>query len=279
LSKTDSVSHHAHSIILSDRRPTYTIYEKIWNYLSNGRAVVYAAEPNPSHVIQKMSKMGGQYSASSKDVQLEDYVATGALTVVDKDEVYSTTNQFDIDKLLRSWHSLILKAKGKPTTHKRVVAIGAPSSFLQTSNIEKLFEYEGRIISSEKIPKTIETICWYNDPKLFAKLRYSQLLMILNDHDASIHRGWWYRRWYSDNIIAFVCDGIDNALGEGASKLIFKTLMMVYNLDKETVVSQPELFEEKVTKIIGKRTAELAFEIIADTIRKEMAFDRIAEIY
>lgn len=93
-----------------------------------------------TNVIQKMSKVKSQHAVSNKDVEFENYVTSGALIVIDKDEVYSGTNQFDIDKLLRSWYSLILKAKRKSIKHKRVVAIGAPSSFIQTSNIKKLLE-------------------------------------------------------------------------------------------------------------------------------------------
>lgn len=249
------------------------MYEQVSKYLSNGQAVIYAAEIKPSRVVQQMSKIIDQRVPSGEEI--ERYIEDGALTVIDKDEIYSNTNQFDIDGLLQSWHSLVLKAKRK-SRHKGLLTIGAVSAFLQTNNIDRLFEYENKI-ASQKIPKTIETICWYNEPDLFAKLRYSQVLSILKAHDATIHDGWSYRQWYADTIIGCVRDGIDKTLGNGSSNLILKTLKLVYNLDKEIIISRPELFEEKLIKMIGEDTTEYIFGIITDTIRKEMAFTRIAK--
>jgi hypothetical protein len=59
---------------------------------------------------------------------------------------------------------------------------------------------------------------------------------------------------------------------------VFRTLKLVYGLNEDVVVSKPGLFEEKLTDLIGERSADLALGMITDTIRKEIAFSRIAEI-
>lgn len=263
-----------HSLILAstaDRSVKNAIYKRIQDYLSNGYAVIYAAEPDPSKVIQRLSKI------ATLDWEIENHIANKALIIVDRDEFYSPRmTQLDARRLTNSWLSLISQTK-RQYRSKGIVAIGTLSAFLRAGNAQKLFEYEHAIDKQFSWP--IETVCLYDNARLTAKLSFSQLVSILNFHNATIHNGWFYRQWRFDDIIAFVREGVDNVFGNETSSLIFKTLKLVYRLTEETIALQPGLFEEKVSRIIGGPAAELAFEIIADAIRKEASFNRIARTY
>lgn len=252
----------------------------------NGHAVIYVAETDPSRVLQQISEMmRAEDHDNDTSIKIEDYVSSGALTIIDKDEFYSPekTQQLDPRNLNRSWQSLILQTRRRiKLKFKRLMTIGNPSILLDLGKgidyRHKMIEFEWRI-SSETIPRSVEIICWYNSPKIHPKLSFADLVSILNAHDATIHTGRKYRQWYGDTIISYVQNGIDDVLGNGASNLIFKTLRMVYNLDPQaTITSKPELFEEKVTKIIGRRTAKIVFKKIIDTIKREMAFNSRADV-
>lgn len=56
---------------------------------------------------------------------------------------------------------------------------------------------------------------------------------------------------------------IDQSLGKETSDLIFKTLKLVYKIDEEVIVSNPELFEEKIRKMLGDSAAEAVIKAIS----------------
>jgi len=275
-----------------NKKTRYSIYGQVLDYLLDGRTVIYLAESRPSHVMQQISRaMNGKQQLKthfSNNKDLHDYVTSGALTVIDRDEFYSSIgeprHQFDVNRLIYSLHSLVSETRGKRSDsgtnrRSRIVAISTCTAFLQTKGIQTLLEYERELQRDNKFGKSVEFICWHNDLKLFERLPFSSLLSILNAHDATIHACWQYRKWHSDVIFRHVKDGIDTVLGDGSAYLIFKTLKMVYKLDpQETIASKPELFEEKVTKILGERTAESVLGMIADAIRHEMAYSEIADM-
>jgi hypothetical protein len=274
-----AVAYRSHSIIVSKspKEAKNAIHRRIGEYLSNNHLVIYVAEPKPSQVIQQMSKVMRKHN---DEKEIEEYIASGALTVIDRDEFYSpkNTRQLEPQNLLNSWYSLIMQARRNKPRSKRVVAIGNPSIFLEFSNgkdyRDNLIGYENKI--GKRSDKPVEAICWYNISENYPKLSFSQLVSILNAHQAVIHNGWLYREWHPNAIVEFVHYGIDKILGEGASSLISKTLRMVYRIDEqEILVSQPELFEEKLSKIMGETTTKLVFEIISDALTKEISFNRI----
>jgi hypothetical protein len=275
-----------------DKKTKYDIYAQVLDYLSDGRTVIYLAESHPSHVMRQITRAMNRKQQlktrliSNKD--LHDYVTSGALTVIDRDELYSSLEEarqeLDVNRLIHSLHSLISEARRKrsgSSTNRPtgIVAISTGTAFLQRKGIPKLLEYEKQLQHDNKFGRSVEFVCWYNDLKLFERLPLTSLLSILNAHDATIHTCWKYRKWYSDSIFGHVRDGIDNVLGAGSAYLIFKTLSMVYNVNpQEAITSKPELFEEKVMKILGERTAENVFGMIADGIRKDMAYGQIADV-
>lgn len=256
------------------------IYKRIWDYLSSGYAVIYAAESDPSKMIRQVSKLAKEL-APARETEIEKYITSGALTIISRDEFYSPskTQLPDINKMLSLWHSHVLKAQ-KRSKPRGVIAIGNPSAFLELDNKHriKLAEYERAI--GKEFAKPVEAICWYSNSKVVAKLSFSNLVTLINYHHSTIHDGWSYREWRPYDIVAQVEEGMDRVLGEGTTRLIFKTLKLVYKIDPErTIIFQPEVFEEKLTKIMGNSVSQLLFEVLADALRKEMSFTRVSQMH
>jgi hypothetical protein len=57
---------------------------------------------------------------------------------------------------------------------------------------------------------------------------------------------------------------IDSALGNGAGVLVFKTLSLIYNFQKDEIPSNIERFEELLDKIFGKAAEPLRKRIVSE---------------
>ena len=53
---------------------------------------------------------------------------------------------------------------------------------------------------------------------------------------------------------------LNDRLGEGTANLVFKTLKLVYKIDKDAARAQPELLKEKLIRILGEKVAKLVFD-------------------
>jgi hypothetical protein len=240
----------------------------------NGYAVVYAAESKPTMVARRLSRLNRGVAV---DKDIEDYVKNNALSIVDRDGLYLHRAGLDSEKLIDSWRSLVVRVQGKKSKHRGTVAIGSPSIILRRAfhgNIQKLIDYETAVGETFALP--LEAICLYSNPDLNAKLSFSNIIAILSSHYATIHHGWFYREWHPSYIVALVYDGIDRVLGQGMAKLVFKTLKLIYNLEDDIVLTNPEVFEQKLKNITGEQPAQLALELITNAIIKEASFNRIA---
>ncbi|HEX7032981.1 MAG TPA: hypothetical protein VF172_08280 [Nitrososphaera sp.] len=281
------IARRYHSIIVTPairdkhEKVKLAIFKQMWKYLSNDYAIIYVAEPDPTKVVQQISKVAAVLAPAGEN-EIENYIASGALTVISRNEFFSpsNTNQLDIHKLTSSFHSLVLEVQNQ-SIRKGVVAIGDPSILCEAADGHrhiKLTQYESAI--GREFAKPLETICWYSNPEIVSKMSFSDLVILINAHHSTIHSHWLYREWRPHDITAQVKEGMDRMLGKGTANLIFKTLKLVYKIDPEkAIISRPEIFEEKIRKIMGDSVAELLFEVLADAMRKEMSFDRIAQLH
>ena len=73
----------------------------------------------------------------------------------------------------------------------------------------------------------------------------------------------WMERHKLQNIET-VKAGLEKALGKETTNLVLKTLRVVYKMDEETIVSNPELFEEKIKKMFGDMTTEIILKAISE---------------
>jgi hypothetical protein len=259
-----SKNSHSFCIVqeLDDSKNIFVI-DAINRGVSEGCAVILASEANPGEIIEMLEKKGL--------LDARKYISRGTLTILDKDFVYSIAETgLDAGRLLNRWFSLISKVKEKSGC-QGIVAIGTAKVFFDTHNLEKLMAYEGRIGRRfDNIP--IDAVCCF-DADSFSKLALKNIIHFLNYHEYTIYQGGVYLQWHPHMILAIINKAIDDALSPGTYKLLLKTLELVYHIDSDRIVSQPELFEDKLRKMLGK-TADMTLDRIKKEITTELLYLR-----
>lgn len=61
---------------------------------------------------------------------------------------------------------------------------------------------------------------------------------------------------------------MDSWLGPDTTRLVLKTLKLVYKIDEDEIRKQPELFEEKLVKILGDRTVRIILKDASKALKK-----------
>lgn len=232
-------------------------YEKIALYLSQGYAVVYVVENDVTQVVRNLSKTG--------IAEVEDYIESGALTIINADSFYSPSGtKLDYNVLLPQWQKVVssISKKGK---FKGIMAMGMPhpAFFDGKENQQKLVEYEEQV--AKHYDNKIQIFCCYTE-ELVAKLPLSHLVRLLAAHQDIAGSNQEARK-----IIDLIEEGLAKALGSETSTLVLRTLKLVYKIDRDCIISNPELFEEKIKRMFGEETAGSVLRIIADSINDKIA--------
>jgi hypothetical protein len=257
---------HSHSICIFEadwpkrdywRAP---VYKKITQYISEGYAVIYILESDAITTIRLMSKMG---------IEVEDYVESGALTIISNDVFYSPHVASPI--LIEQWQKLfsnIEKKYGKP---KGFVAIGMPTSsfFASLSYQEHLVEYESAV--AEKYDGSLEAICCYTT-KLMNYMPLKHIIGLLNAHQNTVHRDHALSQWTSSRAITIVKRTLNEAFGSHGSRLLMDILNHDRGLNGEDTVLCSNLFEENLRKVLCSSAAENVIEKIKAELMKDIAF-------
>ncbi|HEX7032342.1 MAG TPA: MEDS domain-containing protein [Nitrososphaera sp.] len=237
------------------------LYDKISHYASQNYAVIYAVENDTTQTVRHMSRHGAE---------VEALVESGALTIVGRNAMYSVEEtNFDSHALLNMWHNLMLKIK-KRSDFGGILAIGTAEVFFEHAvGPCKLISYEEMVGKKFEIP--LEAICCYSENAI-ARLSLAEIVAILNAHHSTIHRGWHYRKWHPNAIVALARSGLEKQLGAGLSNLIFKTMKLCYQIGDDEIISNPAIFESMLQRLIGKRMAEAAIAHIKEEIRDSISF-------
>ena len=230
-------------------------YEKIALYLSQQYAVVYVVENDVTQVVRNLPKTGV--------MEVEDYIQSGALTIIDADSFYSPSGtRLDYNVLLSQWQKIISSVSRKGR-FKGIVVMGMPhvAFFDGKENQRKLVEYEEQVAKHHD--GKIQIFCCYTTERI-ARLPLSHLVRLLAAHqdiagNQKVH------------IADLVEEGLVKAFGSETSILVLRTLKLVYKIDRDCIVSNPELFEEKVSRMFGEETAGSVLRIIADSINAKIA--------
>ncbi len=247
----------------SDDSKSVFILETVRRGISDGHAIVLVSESDPHQTIEMLEKRG--FDAAQ-------YINRGVLTVLDTTSAYLFADtQLDAGKLIRRWIALISDIKEKSGC-QGIVVIGTPKPFIDTNNIDKLIIYERQIGRRFNIP--LEAVCCY-DSVVFSKLGFTNMIRFLNYHEYTIYQGGIYLQWQPSIILRIIDRAIDDALGPGTSRLLLKTLKLVYNADQDSIVSQPELFEAMLRGVFGK-TAGIVLDKIQMEITQELLYRRNA---
>jgi hypothetical protein len=256
----------------------YYFYEKIAHYLSQGYAVIYVVESDITKAVINLSK--------TCEIEIEEYIEKGALTLIDANSFYSPSEtRFDWELLVAQWQKVIssVSKKGK---FKKVMVMGMPHAafFDSRENQQKLIEYEEQV--AKHYDGGVQVFCCYTK-ELIDKLPLGYLLRLLaahqdtaissskNNNNDNDSQGSFGRN--SQNIprmIDLIEEGLTEALGKETSALVLKTLKLIYKIDRDKIVWDPENFEEKIRRMIGKETADPVMRIIAERIKNEIVIQQ-----
>jgi hypothetical protein len=250
----------------------YYLYEKIALYLSQGYAVIYVVESDVTKAVINLSKACA--------IEIEEYIEKGALTIIDANSFYSPSEtRFDWELLVAQWQKVVsyVSKKGK---FKRVMVMGMPhaSFFDSTENQKKLIEYEEQV--AKHYDGTLQVFCCYKK-ELIDKLPLGYLLRLLAAHQNTAinnnnnNQGSFGRN--NQNVqrtIDLIEKGLTEALGKETCELVLKTLKLIYKIDRDKIMSDPESFEEKIRRILGKEAAESVLRIVAEKIKSEIVIQQ-----
>ena len=148
----DQVKPRDHLVLFYDS--TKAKHNTLFSYLKAGlktdEAVVYVcAEETPDQIEEAMSKFG---------IQVEKYLQSGALIILDYTSMYIQGGEFDMDKVMNAWSRLYDDAIARGFKGMRVT--GEMSCFIRHDLINELIEYEHALHTVLDIP--MAAICAYN---------------------------------------------------------------------------------------------------------------------
>jgi hypothetical protein len=251
----------------------YYFYEKIVHYLSQGYAVIYVVESDITKAVINLSKTCA--------IEIEEYIEKGALTLIDSNSFYSPSEtRLDWELLVAQWQKVI-SSVSKRGKFKRVMVMGMPHAafFDSRENQQNLIEYEEQV--AKHYDGGVQVFCCYTK-ELIDKLPLGYLLRLLAAHQNTVissndnnHQGTFGRS--NQNIprtIDLIEEGLTEALGKETCALVMKTLKLIYKIDRNKIVDDPENFEEKIRRMIGKETADSVMRLIAERIKAEIVIQQ-----
>ena len=254
---------HSHSIYVfdSNRASGYwhaPIYRKISHHVSDGYAVVYILEQDTKATVRRMSKMG---------FDVEDYIQSGALTLIDNDIFYSPS--IPITTLIEQWYKVFSNIE-KRNSFKGFVAMGMPSESFFRSPVhqKRLVEYESTVAKS--YDGSVEAMCCYTT-QLVNSMPLKHLIRLLNAHQNNAHAD-SLRKWNDSSALLIARAGLSEALGTRATELLLDILAQDHPENENDIVYHPTRFEEKLIKVMGMTAAQIIFEKLRSQFTKETVF-------
>jgi hypothetical protein len=118
---------------------------------------------------------------------------------------------------------------------------------------------------------SIEAICVYKKKFLEART-LDELIKLVTYHTQALS----YQKRNNKvilekhKIIESIRKGFEEILGEGSSRLLLATLKLIYKIDEDRIISDPDLFFEKLNRMIGKNAANRVNPRISQHIISEL---------
>lgn len=234
----------------------HQLYEQISKYLSEGYAVVYVVESNPSQVASKLAGV---------DPKSKRFLESKALTLIDKNTFYLPKKMnFYGRPMLDEWYGLLSKIKESGSFKGFLVMGMLPDAFFERSRIQKkIVEYEKLVAKNFENLSGIEAICCYT-MECIERLPLSYILGLLNSHQRIIYPDFERSVWTPEKSIEFVENALNRFFPSEMSKLILRTAG-----NYADNILQPEAFEESIRGMFGQ-SAEIIFDSIKAEIKKEI---------
>jgi hypothetical protein len=253
--------------------PLYQISNK---YLENGYSVLYVAESLPNErdkakVLENIQNANNIDDDNSDNVQ--NNISKGLLNVIDSDTAYkdNSSGRDIVDFLLSNVSKMRRKSKQQEKT-KGSVILNSPDPFFSRGKYDVFIGFEEEM--TRTLPSEVSLLCWYKR-RWLNNLSLAYIISILAHHKYTVHNNWKYKQWDTNKIIDVISKGIDNNLGEGSSILLFQTLKSAYKLKQDAIVHRPNIFEERLMRVLGKDDANSVINSIFEEIIKEVEFGLI----
>ena len=254
----------AHSIhVLSGDYPA--VYREIGKSLSGGYAVVYAAESEGAN-SSKAGEIFKRIKESGLVADLEGHIERGALAILDIGTIYSAKAARDGKRLLEKWKSAIAGASRQEFKGVVVIA-GGTTVFSDTKSRGSLVPYEEAISGIVASVQQVRIVCCYPRDSI-EDMRPRHLFPIINAHRCLVRSDWSSARWHRSDIFRIIRAGIDRVLGAETGSLVLQTMKLVYRIDEAAILANPQIFEDKLAKIVGEKAVDIALKSISSEMRK-----------
>ncbi len=248
-----------------------SLYNMVGKFLSEGCAVVYAVGEGISiPTNQLVNRMYSNLRQSGSIGDIEDYIRTGTLRIMDAREIYSSDLVGNTAAMLDKWMSIIKEFRERK--FKNIIIIAGGTTALSDSDKQNnLVAYEQAILETVKKTRSVHVICCYLQESL-DKMQFDQIASIVNAHQCNVipvTTGVESRRIGPSIILDAIVDGIEDVMGKDSGKLIMQTMKTVYKINEEGIVSNPSLFQEKLQKILGN-TSKMVLDSASKKIKEIM---------
>jgi hypothetical protein len=262
----------------------HKIYLDISDFLSSkaGRgAVIYSLESNSNgKVLQQMIRNGIADAAH--------YTRHSALTIIDHNFFYQPMDKHSSQTLanrLSSTVTMLHNSYGYDNflLFCKAEKLSKQSDFASNMMFEQQLDSDLRSdILKNNEPNTdkmtqnnnlsIEAICIYKKKFLEART-LNELMKLIRYHTQGVHHQEMSRRALGEyKIIESIRRGFEEILGEGSSRLLFATLKLIYKIDEGRIISDPDVFFEKLNKMIGRNAANKVIPRISQHIISEVLY-------
>ena len=242
-------------------------------YISEGYLVIYAAEYNIpiQPIIQNIIQ---------NRINTDNLMKDTSLIITNPDIIYCIEKCTNAKMMLEAQKSFIFNLrKNESLTKDKIILIITPEQFSKRGiyplylDYERLLADNNMIINGEFNNVLFEQICCY-DVNLIEKLSFADLIHLLNAHSYTIHKGGIYTEWCQQKLLNLVHRGVIKAIGDISEKIMFKVLEIVFNREEDSIIIKPDMFENRVRKMMGEKVADIVFNNISREIMKEIIFNK-----
>jgi hypothetical protein len=225
-------------------------------------------------------------------INAANLIKESSLIITNSNTIYSIDKATNAKMILQSLKSFIFNSFRKNnnislTKDKKIVTLATPKGFFEKGKYSLYLDYEKLLAGDDDNNDIVvngefnndiflEGICCYN-AELIEKLSISDLICLLNAHSYTIHSGGIYREWDQEKILEVIHRGVIKAMGEVSEEIMFKVLEIVFNINDDSIILKPDLFESRVRRMIGQKAADIVFRSVSREIMKQITFNPDAE--
>ena len=253
-----------HSIFI--QKSTGSVYDVVEKYLEDGLVVVYGVAAEDREIPN--SKFASHVYSSLKEsaiiTDLDNRIEKGRLWIVDFRETCYERNIFQPSKFQEKWTGIFTTARKNKGFKGMVVISDGVNSFSSIAE-NKLVTYEETILKVITELGSIQVTCCYL-PEALKRFEFTTLMSLVAAHQCAIASKMDHREISDLVILEAIYAGVEKVLGMGSAKLVFQTMKMVYRLDEKAIISNPNIFEEKLRKVLG-HVSESVLKSVSEQVR------------